>query len=163
MRTVYTSLIPDSFDPTPWGANVTIIVHYLVSDASSSQNGNPITGAPIYVYGVGWTLPSSQYNVSEPVAGTYWIIINTSAVSNLGIWQVNITIDWPASPATYQERNYIANLVVTSRDSSLTPTYIPTADYGAIFNVTLVYYDLSGHGNIANDTFGAHVNIFVFN
>ncbi|MFX1577040.1 MAG: hypothetical protein ACFFCF_07680 [Promethearchaeota archaeon] len=163
VRTVYTALSTDAFDPTPWGINVTIVVHYIVSDASSSQDGNPITGAPIYVSGVGWVIPSSHYSISEPVAGVYWIVINTSAVSDLGVWQLNITVDWPTSPPTYQERYLIANMVVTSRLSSLSPTYIPTTDYGATFNVTLVYYDLSGHGNIANDTFGAHVGILVYN
>ncbi len=163
VRTVYTSLTPDAFDPAPWGTNVTIVVHYFVSDASSSQNGNPITGAPIYVSGVGWVLPSSHYTISEPSPGAYWIVINTSAVSDLGIWQVNITVNWPPSPPTYQERYHIANIDVTSRLSGLSPTYVPTVDYGADFNISLIYYDLSGHGNIANDTYGGHVRIIVYN
>jgi hypothetical protein len=163
VRTVYTAFERDPFDAVGWGLNVTIVTYYTVSDAGSSQNGFPITGAPIYVVGIGWTLTSGNYTIVETGPGIYTITINTSGVPNPGSWQIQITIDWPASPPTYQERYLIVSLVVNNRETSLTPSYVPSADYGAYINATLTFYDVDGLRNIDNSTFGPYVSFSVLN
>ena len=162
IRTVWTELTYTPPDPTTWASNSVIIVEYTISDDFSSNNGDPILGAPIEVTGMGWTLPSTHYWVNEIGGGFYEILIDTSAVSQPGSWNVNISINWIGTPI-YQERYVTPTMVITTRATTLSLAYNTNVDYGSNITVFLYYVDVATTLNIDNVTDGPYVRITVYN
>ncbi|MFX1565220.1 MAG: hypothetical protein ACFFCH_04455 [Promethearchaeota archaeon] len=163
IRTTFTELTYTPPDPVAWASNSSIIVLYRINDDLSSQNGDPILGAPFEVLGVGWTLPGTNYWVKELGSGYYQILVDTSAVTGPGAWSVNISINWPASPPIYQERYVIPTMTVTTRATIVSISYGTNVDYGSNITVNLYYIDVATDSNVDNVTEGPYVRITVYN
>jgi hypothetical protein len=136
-----------------WGNNETIEIRYWRKTDGAGVNGC----IPYSEVTVNWTV--GYYTIWEVGNGWYNVEFNSSAQSP-GQYTLNISL----SKERYQHQQFFLTVIIRGRTSTLTPSYIPTVDFGGFINVTLEYFDLDGYVRISNATgYGAHVKIIVYN
>ncbi len=136
-----------------WGNNETIEIRYWRKTDGAGVNGCILYSEVTF----NWTM--GYYTIWEVGNGWYNIEFNSSSQSP-GQYTLNISL----SKERYQHQQFFLTVIVRGRTSTLTPSYIPTVDFGGFINITLEYFDLDGHGRITNSSgYGAHVRIIVYN
>ncbi|MGY5862977.1 MAG: hypothetical protein RTV41_00090 [Candidatus Thorarchaeota archaeon] len=111
---------------------------------------DPITGAAVTLYDDLIAINSMYYSVVEVASGIYQITLNTTYVSNPGLYdlRVGISIGVTGIPNVLTTRQFN----IQERRTLLAAEPITTVPYNSSIDVVLYYQDLFTNGVIANDS-----------